>query len=280
VNKVIAAIPSYNMLPQLLSLLPQLVEHQFDEIFVLDDNSSDGTVEEIRRRFTSVNVVSGKNNLGAAGNRNRILEVLDSHKSRDDVIVFIDADMELIGGSNIPKTVRQLFETHDQAGLIGGKVLNADGSWGAFNYGPLPLIRWMVASRFFQLRYEQLKSSEPTKVMALWRKHAEFLKDWPNPFNEAVAREVGWLVENFVFVKLGVFERVGGYDAKLRYCEALDLGDKLKQIGMSRVFDPVLCIKHLQIDQRGWHKSIEILKAVLYLAKKRIVSKVRHSSGI
>jgi GT2 family glycosyltransferase len=213
--------------------------------------------------------VEDNKNLGAAGNRNRIIAALRDRSFADDtIIVFIDADTTLVDQKAIVPAVKELFVKYSDCGMIGGKVLNNDGSWGAFNYGPLSLYPWMYTS-FFQVKVENTSKVDPEKAKALAARHADLLKDWPNPFAKPIAKEVGWLVETLVFIKLGIFAEVGGYDPSLRYCEAIDLGRKLKRRNLTRIFDPTLSVKHLQIDNRGWHRNVEVLLAVLRLSITR-----------
>ncbi len=236
---------------------------------MLDDHPSDGSPQKIRKAFPQVIVVEDNKNLGAAGNRNRIITALRDREFADDtIIVFIDADTVLVDQVAIVPTVKELFVKYPGCGMIGGKVLNNDGSWGVFNYGPLSLRRWIYSS-FFQVNVENMSKTDLQKAKTLATKHAGLLKDWPNPFAEPIAKEVGWLVETLVFIKLGIFAEVGGYNPTLRYCEAIDLGRKLKRRNLARVFDPSVSVRHLQIDNRGWHRNIEVLLAVLRLSITR-----------
>jgi len=258
------------MYPQLANLLPQLLAQDFDAIFMLDDHSRDHTAQKVKDNFKTVKVVEGVTNVGSAGNRNRILPALTANGfDMTTIIVFIDADVTLVNDKPIARTVKELFKKYPSCGMIGGQVLNADGSWSAFNYGPLPLWRWMRTSSR-QLKLENLRTSDPKTSMKGWQEQSKALEGWPNPFQKPAVKEVGWLVENFIFIRAATFAQVGGYDSSLRYCEALDMGEKLGALGLASVFDPSLVIKHLQIDNRGWHRNVEVFRAVFRLAGRHI----------
>ena len=73
---IIAAIPNYNMAEQLATLLPQIIQQGYDAIYVLDDVSTDDSREVVKRFAPKVTLIAGDRNLGAGGNRNRILSAL------------------------------------------------------------------------------------------------------------------------------------------------------------------------------------------------------------
>lgn len=267
---VVAAVPTYNMGEETLDLLSQLCEQELNGIFVLDDHSTDDTADKIEDAFgDSVNLIRGESNLGQTGNRNRIIPVLGKYGfGAETIIMFIDADMKIESDKPIATTVRSLFQKHPEAGMIGGQVLTADGTWTAWNYGPLPLLKWLSTSRTL-LKYENLRKIDPAQAESYWKEHQDKLTDWPNPYGKPGVKEVGWLIENFNFIKAKTYSEVGGYNPALRYCEALDIGRKLEKRGEKRVFDPELTARHLQIDNRGGKRVFDAATAILWLATHR-----------
>jgi GT2 family glycosyltransferase len=120
---VIAAIPTYNMSQEVVSAIDDVIQQDFDAIYVLDDHSSDGTPDMLRQRYGStITIVEGQTNLGAGGNRSRIIETLAKNGAQKDTIIcFIDADVRLQPGNPpFAQTARQLVKKHPQAGIIGG----------------------------------------------------------------------------------------------------------------------------------------------------------------
>ncbi len=267
-RKVVVAIPNYNMSQEVERLVPQLIGQGFDSIFILDDKSSKHLAEFADSK---VEIIRGVKNLGAAGNRNRIIGALEEkHYDDNTVIVFIDADTELVDESLTPRKVLDLVNKHPDAGVIGGCVLNSDGSWGAFNYGPLGIRKWILGA-WTQMKLEKESKIDSSKANSDWLKESSKLLGWPNFFEKPEPKEVGWLVETLIFVELGKFKEVGGYDKHLRYCEALDLGYKLEGKGLKRIFDPSITVKHLQIDSRGFKRNLEVLSALARIMLKRSV---------
>src|SRR4029077_5074528 len=88
---VVAAIPNYNMGDNLGKLLPQVLAQRYDGVFVLDDASTDHSVEVIAQFDDEVKVVRSPENRGAGANRNQIIDYVGDGA----IIHFIDADMDL-----------------------------------------------------------------------------------------------------------------------------------------------------------------------------------------
>ena len=88
---VVAAIPNYNMAASLRELLPQVLAQSYDRVFVLDDASTDDTVDVVDSFGGDVTLVRSPQNRGAGANRNQIID----HVADGTIIHFIDADMDL-----------------------------------------------------------------------------------------------------------------------------------------------------------------------------------------
>ncbi|HEX2213020.1 MAG TPA: glycosyltransferase family A protein, partial [Mycobacterium sp.] len=88
---VVAAIPNYNMGRHLRLLLPQVLERGYDRIYVLDDGSTDDSVDVVEGFNGAVKLVRSAQNQGCTANRNQIID----HVGDDELIHFIDADMDL-----------------------------------------------------------------------------------------------------------------------------------------------------------------------------------------
>jgi len=88
---VVAAIPNYNMGRHLRELIPQLLSQRYERIFVLDDASTDDSVDIVGEFGADVRLLRNPENRGAGANRNQIID-----RVGDGMLIhFIDADMEL-----------------------------------------------------------------------------------------------------------------------------------------------------------------------------------------
>ncbi len=88
-NRVTAIVPAYNERLRIGGVLSALLRARLiSEIIVVDDGSSDGTVDFIEKTFPSVRCLANKTNRGKAFSMNRGVE-----ESSGDIIFFCDADL-------------------------------------------------------------------------------------------------------------------------------------------------------------------------------------------
>ncbi|MEI6288485.1 MAG: glycosyltransferase family 2 protein [bacterium] len=92
------------------------------EIFVVDNNSDDGTIDMVREKFSSVKVVANKKNLGFAMANNIALR-----QATGDYILFLNPDTELFSDT-LQKAV-DFMTTHKGAGMVGCRLVFPDGSF-------------------------------------------------------------------------------------------------------------------------------------------------------
>ncbi|HVV25976.1 MAG TPA: glycosyltransferase family 2 protein [Candidatus Saccharimonadales bacterium] len=131
---VVAAIPNYNMADSLNALLSQVLEQEYDDVYVLDDASSDHSQEVAESWGSAVHFIAGRENLGAGGNRNRIIGAL----GRQALIHFLDADM-ILETERTPEIAREIMRP--DAAFVGGLVKEHNGLQLIFNYGPRQSLR-------------------------------------------------------------------------------------------------------------------------------------------
>src|SRR3989304_6203052 len=87
--KVSVIIPSYNRLPMLKEAVGSVLAQDFEdfELIVVDDGSTDGTAEEIKRYGGRVRLFQHSENRGVSAARNKgILHV------RGKYLAFLDSD--------------------------------------------------------------------------------------------------------------------------------------------------------------------------------------------
>ena len=258
---VIAAIPSYNMASSLENLLPQIIEQGYDDIYVLDDASTDNT-EEVITSFKKVKNIKGEENVGPGANRNRIIPVLD----HEAIVHFLDADVELSSQNN-PKIARYLFKSNPKLGLVGGLIKLPDERPWIFNYGPRFSLYSQI-SGWFQAKSYESQSSHSIKA-AFFRNHTNYWrKEYPNFLAEPTRKEVFWVGEANMLIRSGVFKEMGGFDPRLRYHEIQDLAINLHDHGYKVLFEPTISVIHPHIDLNDLKRKALQSKAGLQLMRK------------
>lgn len=260
---VVAAIPNYNMADSLRRLLPQVLEQSYDRVYVLDDNSSDDTVDAVGAFGGEITLVRSPQNRGAGANRNQIIDQVDD----DAIIHFIDADMHL-ETSESPTVARELMARYAErdVGLVGGLVRRADGSQELDNYGAVfSLIGNTTA--LIQLLIDRLRH-RPRLARAIRQVTAPLVSDWPNVLAPPEPAPAYWVHEGNMLVYSGLFRSIGGYDPVLREHEIQDLAIRLEKLGVRRQFDPSIRVTHTEVNVRGNNRQRSVNQAALYLLRK------------
>lgn len=255
-SDVVAAVPNFNMGDSLGELLPVLLEQEYQGVFVLDDASTDHSVEVVRSFQGDVSLVAGDMNVGSGANRNRVLGHIQS-----GILHFIDADM-VLHTSGVPELARELM-SRPNAAIVGGLVKNLNGQPFVYNYGP-KLNALSAITAPLQEAYGKLLVENPERARTLRSLFGIIAKEWPDPLETPVAHEVFWVSEANMLVDAAAFARVGGFDPHLRFHEIQDLAMKFHRRGLRRFFDPAIETTHKAIEVRE-NRQIDAIKAYLRL---------------
>ncbi len=201
--KIVLAIPTYNRAEHLAKLLPEVIKLGFYKIFIFSiHRSSTDNSQLIYKQFPEVKVISGKKNLGPAGNRNRILG-----EDLGDVVFFLDDDVRL----KTPKMLSildGLYKAHPKAAIISSTVLNKNGDFVNFSFEEEvnPLFRWI--ERWFK---------GPKKA--------------PEYFDHPYV-SVAWVLENAFAIKSDLFRELNGFTEIFhKFQEGPDLCKRAKDRG-------------------------------------------------
>lgn len=95
--------------------------HIITEVIVVDNASSDTSITEAQQSGQSFRLLALPKNVGFARANNLALK-----EARSDVLLFLNPDTELRPGGL--SQLLAFFRTHPRAGIVGGKLLNPDGS--------------------------------------------------------------------------------------------------------------------------------------------------------
>ena len=108
--------------------LEQCLESIFDtrddlriEVFVADNNSSDGSPEMVKTKFPQVRLTEYPENLGYSKSINPLLPLASGN-----YYLFLHPDVKML--SNAFKHFLEFFESHPQAGIVGGNLYYPDGT--------------------------------------------------------------------------------------------------------------------------------------------------------
>jgi GT2 family glycosyltransferase len=243
---VIAAIPNYNMADHLRRLLPQALAQDYDAVFVLDDASTDNSVDVVNEFGTDVSLIRRRENRGAGANRNQIID----HVGDGALIHFIDADMDLATPETAAVAREVVARYADQGvGVVGGLVSRPDGTQEPHNYGAV-LSLWGSLTSGLPVFVDRVRD-KPRVARIVQTMVAPMMTEWPNVRADPAPAPAYWVLEGNMLIYSSLFRSIGGYDPALRGHETQDLALRLEKKGIKRQFDPSVKVIHHAVDVRG-----------------------------
>lgn len=117
-------IVSWNVKDLLRENLKALFSHNSHdrmEVFVVDNNSHDGSVEMVRKEFPQVNVIANEENLGFAKANNQAIA-----KAKGRYVLLLNPDMR-VGKDTLNDMVRWM-DMHKEAGVAGCRLVDESGN--------------------------------------------------------------------------------------------------------------------------------------------------------
>jgi GT2 family glycosyltransferase len=219
-------ICSWNTQDDLRACLASLEKAQSEadfEVIVVDNNSEDGSPDMVEREFAWVRLYRMTRNLGFCGGHNFAIR-----ERRGRHAFPLNSDTVVHPGAL--RTVMEYANAHPEAGIIGPKLLNTDGSL-------------QLSCRRF-----------PNPIAALFR-NTPIGKLFPNnPFSRAYLMadfkhdheaEVDWVSGAAFLVREEVIERVGVFDEEyFMFCEDIDWCFRAWKGGFKVVYLPSAVITH------------------------------------
>ena len=123
-----AVIVTWNKKKDVLSLLSQLktVDYPADRlsIMVVDNASTDGTVQAIQTNHPGIRILQNSENLGGAGGFNAGMRWTLANRSQTDYLWLLDNDV-WVDPDSLNALVRVL-EKHPRAAICGSKIMDVD----------------------------------------------------------------------------------------------------------------------------------------------------------
>jgi len=220
-------IVSWNVRDDLVRCLRSIEENrpraEF-EIIVVDNASSDGTVESIKRDFPKVTIIANNENRGFAAANNQGIK-----KARGRYLLFLNPDT-IVHPLSLD-VLMNFMDGNSNAGACGPKLLNRDGT-------TQPSTRRFPTFRGALYRHTVLR------FLGIFR--SEYEKLLMKDFNYDGQADVDQLSGAALMVRRPVINEVGIMDENFfMFYEEVDLCYRLKQAGWRSVFIPEAVITHL-----------------------------------
>jgi GT2 family glycosyltransferase len=240
-HEVSIVIVSYNVSELLRNCLNSIVEQSVAaEIIVVDNCSSDKSVQMVREEFSLVHLITNQKNVGFSAANNQGLEV-----STAPYILLLNPDTEIsIGGL---RKLLDFAKTQTENTLIGPKLLNTDGT--------LQKSAWKKPSPF-----SMIKEALFVNVIlgngeyAEWKYKAQF--------------EPGMISGAAMLFPRALFKQVGGLDPKLFWMEDADFCTRVRMQGGKVVYYPEVEITH--------HSGGSSKKNLTLVISNQLISKLKY----
>jgi N-acetylglucosaminyl-diphospho-decaprenol L-rhamnosyltransferase len=191
------------------------------QVIVVDNASRDSSVETLRTRYPSVELITNPTNVGFARANNQALPAM-----RGRYVLLLNTDA-FVSTDTLVKTV-DFMETHPRCGVLGVKLVGCDGTLQpSCRYFPTPWNVFLASTglnRFFPgTRLVDDMSWDHTTV-----------------------RECDWVPGCYYLVRREVIERVGFFDPRyFLYYEEVDHCRAVRRAGWNVVYYPFTQVMHI-----------------------------------
>ena len=222
-QKVSVSIVTYNSeryIAALLDSIDRCVKGVDYHVFVIDNGSTDGTVELVKQRMSpSVTLVESPVNRGFGGGHNLVLGRIDS-----EYHACINPDIVL--GGDVISAMARYMDAHSDIGLLMPKVLNMDGSTQVLPKRS-PRLVYLISRRI---------------SLGFLRKYREEYE--MRERDENTACDIGFCSGCFMFLRTALLKELGGFDERFfLYFEDADLTRRVAQ--RARVeYNPAFQVYH------------------------------------
>ena len=198
------------------------------EVLVVDNASSDGSVELVHEEFPQVGLICNDENLGFSSANNQAIR-----NSNGRYILLLNNDAYLLEDA-LEKMVR-FMDSHPQAAALGPKLLNEDGSTQP-STNNFPALGAMALNKLIG------KSPLATRLMG------EFsMQHW----GYGHTRQVDMVTGACMMIRREALEEVGLFDENIfMYHEETDLCYRMKKAGWKVYFYPDAKCVHLLVKGR------------------------------
>jgi len=245
-------IVSYNVkyfLEQCLCSVQRALDNDV-EVIVIDNNSSDGSVEYLQPRFPFVRYIASKENPGFAKANNQALQ-----EATGKYVLFLNPDT--IIPEDLFTSCVDFMESHAEAGALGVRMIDGSGRFLKESKRGFPS-PWVAFCKMAGL----------TK---LFPRSANFAKYYMGHLPEKYVHVVDALAGACMLVRKDVLDKTGGFDEQFfMYAEDIDLSYRIQQAGYKNYYFPNTPIIHFKGEstRKDRHYVHLFYKAMIQFTRK------------
>ncbi|MBC7694977.1 MAG: glycosyltransferase [Burkholderiales bacterium] len=257
-TKLSVVIVNYNVkhfIEQCLFSVLKASENFQCEVFVVDNNSVDGSVTLIKEKFPQVNLIVNKTNTGFSVANNQAIRL-----AKGEYVLLLNPDT-VVQEDTFSK-ILAFMDAHPEAGGLGVKMLDGQGNFAPESKRGLPtpevaFYKMFGFSRFFP------------KSKRFGKYHLSYLP-------EDQLSEIDVMSGAFMLIRKSVLDQIGLLDETFfMYGEDIDLSYRIKKAGYKNYYFPDTQIIHY----KGESTKRSSLNYVVIFYKAMAIFSKKHFSG-
>jgi GT2 family glycosyltransferase len=225
--KLSVIIVNYNVkyfLQQCLTSVFKSLEKVVGEVWVVDNNSVDGSVEMVKKEFPAVRLIANKENLGFSRANNQAIR-----KANGEYILLLNPDT-IVEESTFSKVV-EFMDAHPEAGGLGVKMIDGKGNF-------LPESKRGIPT-------PEVAFYKMSGLTKLFPKSKKFAKYYLGHLDKEHTHEVEILSGAFMLLRKTVLDKIGLLDETFfMYGEDIDLSYRILQAGYKNYYFADTTIVH------------------------------------
>jgi N-acetylglucosaminyl-diphospho-decaprenol L-rhamnosyltransferase len=219
--RVACVVVTYDAVPWIEQCLASVAD--IPHTVVVDNGSTDGTVDVVRARFPAVRLIESENR-GLCAGWNTALAATDAEH-----VLLLNADAWLLDGAL--EALVAAADRHPRAGVIGPRLENPDGTLQRSVRGYPTL--WRLATEYLYLR----KLAPRTRALNAF---------YGAGFDHESEREVEWVMGACFLLRRAAYADTGPFDERyFMFSEEVDWMRRAAARGWSVVFAPAARCVHV-----------------------------------
>jgi len=257
--KLSVVIVNYNVeyfLEQCLLSVRKAMQTVIGEVFVVDNNSIDGSVKMVKDKFPEVKLIANKKNLGFSKANNQAMKMASG-----EYVLLLNPDT-VVEDDTFEKIVA-FMDSHPDAGGLGVKMVDGSGKFLPESKRGLPT----PEAAFYKM----------FGISKIFPKSKRFSKYHLGYLNQNEIHEVEIIAGAFMLMRKSVLDKIGLLDESFfMYGEDIDLSYRIIKAGYKNYYFPKTRIIHYKGESTKKSSVNYVLvfyKAMVIFARKHFTQK-------
>lgn len=254
VSVVIVNWNTAHLIDECLETVRSELESTAHEIIVVDNGSTDGSIEHLAANHADVRVLAQTDNLGYQAACN-----IGSRAATAPSMLHINTDARLTPGSY--KALRDVLDAEPDVGVVAPRLVYGDGSFQRWTAGRLPSLSSVAHSFVFGDRFSG---------RGMW-----IDADRPE------SGRVGWVSSACLMVRREVFDAIGGLDESFfAYMDDVDLCERAGELGWTTWYEPSATAVHFMGGSQDRTVGVSKLAIANLIKWFRVRRGVAHATAV